>query len=156
MFCWFGGGMQLGLFDRISELFAEVEESLWCSYSISMGGDQQWNRLYCCWAVFLLEISFEDRSIGSCYTSVISTQKRLFPKESSCQLQELSCRVSLHWNGSSKVCTWEMSVVREYSIEPYIAARYNLCKTGMAWFRFITSTFLINAGMVATVRRLLC
>jgi len=81
MFCWFGGGeeVQLGLFDRISGLFAEVEESLWCCYSrISMGGDQQWNQLYCCWAVFLLEISFEDLSIGSCYTSVISTQKYIF------------------------------------------------------------------------------
>jgi hypothetical protein len=52
----------------------------------------------------------------------------LFPKVS-CELQEISYRVSLLW----KSMYLDMSVVQEYDTELYINARYNLCQTGVEW-----------------------
>jgi len=138
MCCWFGGGCNLAYLTESRSWFAEVKEPV----KLLLDQHGWWPAMEP--AVQLLAcFSSRDRfwrfvhwimlHICDKYSQII-----LFPKESGCELQELSCRIGSHWNWLCKARTWE-TVVREYGIEPYISARYNLCQTGMAWFRFITS-----------------
>jgi len=164
--------MQLGLFDRISELIYGGQRE---PVVLLLDHHGWWPAMEP--AVLLLGcFSSRDKFWRFVHWIVLHvcdkyTQVILLPKESGCELQEVSCRVGLHWNWPCKVRTWEMSVVWEYGIELYITARYNLCQTSMAWFRVITSTIpdwccygynsaqtiaLLSADEIVHVNGLLC
>jgi hypothetical protein len=129
------GGMQLGLFDRISELICGGQRE---PVKLLLNQHGWWPAME---PALLLLAYFSSRDkfwrfvhwimlhICDKYTQIIH-----FPKESGCELTGIKLK-----NWFCKAHTWEMLVMWEYGIEPYISARYSLCQTGMAWFRFITS-----------------
>lgn len=106
VFCWFGGGMLLGLFDRISAVCGGRRES----GMLLLKSRHGWWPAMEQTALLLGCISSRDKfwrlvhwiilHVCDKYTKII-----LFPKESGCELQELSCGVGVHWNWPCKACT---------------------------------------------------